>query len=112
MKVPWAGRLARQLVYEGLIRSTSSGYAVACWAIRRYIAASGFELAAHYDLHRRWPGTESAFRAHRLAEDAGVRDGLVYITVSHRFKALGVCAGWTAALKRRRSSQGAPSGAL
>ncbi|EBP6784001.1 GNAT family N-acetyltransferase, partial [Salmonella enterica] len=29
-----------------------------------------FELAAHYDLHCRWPGTESAFQVHRLAEDA------------------------------------------
>ncbi|MDI5424750.1 GNAT family N-acetyltransferase, partial [Salmonella enterica subsp. enterica serovar Kentucky] len=27
----------------------------------------GFELAAHYDLHCRWPGTESAFQVHRLA---------------------------------------------
>ena len=30
----------------------------------------GFELAAHHDLHCRWPGTESAFQVHRLADDA------------------------------------------
>ncbi len=29
-----------------------------------------FELAAHYDLHCRWPGTESAFRAQLFIEDA------------------------------------------
>ena len=30
----------------------------------------GFELAAHHDLRCRWPGTESAFQVHRLADDA------------------------------------------
>ena len=30
----------------------------------------GFEQAPHYDLRCRWPGTESAFQVHRLADDA------------------------------------------
>lgn len=46
--------LARQLVYEGLDS----------------LNEFGFELAAHHDLRCRWPGTESAFQVHRLADDA------------------------------------------
>ena len=45
--------LARQLVYEGLDSLNEFGYA-----------------AAHHDLRCRWPGTESAFQVHRLADDA------------------------------------------
>ncbi|MNC14559.1 hypothetical protein D3C75_623430 [compost metagenome] len=30
----------------------------------------GFEKAANYDLHCRWPGTEMAFQLHGLADDA------------------------------------------
>ena len=47
--------LARQLVYEGLDSLNEFGYAA---------------VVTHHDLHCRWPGTESAFQVHRLADDA------------------------------------------
>lgn len=63
--------LARQLVYEGLDSLNEFGYAaVVTLGDPALYSRFGFELAAHYDLHCRWPGTESAFQVHRLAEDA------------------------------------------
>lgn len=69
----WVGMapLARQLVYEGLDSLNEFGYAaVVTLGDPALYSRFGFELAAHYDLHCRWPGTESAFQVHRLAEDA------------------------------------------
>ncbi|VDY37841.1 acetyltransferase [Salmonella enterica subsp. enterica serovar Daytona] len=60
-----------QLVYEGLDSLNEFGYAaVVTLGDPALYSRFGFELAAHYDLHCRWPGTESAFQVHRLAEDA------------------------------------------
>lgn len=74
--------LARQLVYEGLDSLNEFGYAaVVTLGDPALYSRFGFELAAHHDLRCRWPGTESAFQVHRLADDAlnGVT-GLVSIT--------------------------------
>lgn len=63
--------LARQLVYEGLDSLNEFGYAaVVTLGDPALYSRFGFELAAHHDLRCRWPGTESAFRVHRLADDA------------------------------------------
>ncbi|WP_313668077.1 N-acetyltransferase [Atlantibacter sp.] len=63
--------LARQLVYEGLDSLNEFGYAaVVTLGDPALYGRFGFELAAHYDLHCRWPGTEAAFQIHPLAPDA------------------------------------------
>lgn len=63
--------LARQLVYEGLDSLNEFGYAaVVALGESDFYARLGFERAAHHDLSCRWPGTESAFHVHRLADDA------------------------------------------
>ncbi|MEB6380783.1 N-acetyltransferase [Leclercia adecarboxylata] len=63
--------LARQLVYEGLDSLNEFGYAaVVTLGDPDFYSRLGFEKAAHYDLHCRWPGTESAFQLHPLADDA------------------------------------------
>ena len=63
--------LARQLVYEGLDSLNEFGYAaVVTLGDPALYSRFGFELAAHHDLRCRWPGTESAFQVHRLADDA------------------------------------------
>ncbi|WJD49843.1 MULTISPECIES: GNAT family N-acetyltransferase [unclassified Enterobacter] len=63
--------LARQLVYEGLDSLNEFGYAaVVALGDAAFYDRLGFERAAHYDLHCRWPGTETAFHVHRLADDA------------------------------------------
>ena len=63
--------LARQLVYEGLDSLNEFGYAaVVTLGDPAFYGRLGFEQAAHYDLRCRWPGTESAFQVHRLADDA------------------------------------------
>lgn len=81
--------LARQLVYEGLDSLNEFGYAaVVTLGDPALYSRFGFELAAHYDLHCRWPGTESAFEVHRLAEDAleGVTGLVEYHDHFNRFK--------------------------
>ena len=47
----------------------------------------GFEPAARFDLRCRWPGTESAFQVHRLADDAlnGVNGLVEYHDHFNRF---------------------------
>lgn len=63
--------LARQLVYEGLDSLNEFGYAaVVTLGDPALYSRLGFELAAHYDLRCRWPGTETAFQIHPLAPDA------------------------------------------
>ena len=52
--------LARQLVYAAVVTLGDPAL----------YSRFGFELAAHHDLRCRWPGTESAFQVHRLADDA------------------------------------------
>lgn len=63
--------IARQLVYEGLDSLNEFGYAsVVTLGDADFYGRLGFEPAANHDLHCQWPGTESAFQVHRLAEDA------------------------------------------
>ena len=63
--------LARQLVYEGLDSLNEFGYAaVVALGEADFYQGLGFEQAARYDLRCRWPGSESAFQVHRLADDA------------------------------------------
>lgn len=63
--------LARQLIYEGLDSLNEFGYAaVVTLGDPAFYGHLGFEAAAKYGLHCRWPGTESAFQLHPLADDA------------------------------------------
>ncbi len=68
--------LARQLVSEGLDSLNEFGYnefgyaAVVTMGDPALYSRFGYELAAHHHLRCRWPGTESAFQVHRLADDA------------------------------------------
>ena len=63
--------LARKLVYEGLDSLNEFGYAaVVTLGDPAFYGRLGFESAAPYDLHCRWPNTETAFQVHRLADDA------------------------------------------
>ena len=63
--------LARQLVYEGLDSLNEFGYAaVVALGDPAFYGRLGFDRAADHDLHCRWPGTETAFHVHRLADDA------------------------------------------
>lgn len=63
--------LARQLVYEGLDSLNEFGYAaVVTLGDPAFYSRLGFESASRYDLRCRWPGSESAFQVHRLADDA------------------------------------------
>ncbi len=94
MKIPWTG-LARQLVYEGLDSLNEFGYAaVVTLGDPALYSRFGFELAAHHDLHCRWPGTESAFQVHRLADDAlnGVTGLVEYHEHFNRFNLRGLQA--------------------
>ena len=80
--------LARQLVYEGLDSLNEFGYAaVVTLGDPAFYGRLGFEQAAHYDLRCRWPGTESAFQVHRLADDAlnGVNGLVEYHDHFNRF---------------------------
>ncbi|MGA4666010.1 GNAT family N-acetyltransferase [Enterobacter ludwigii] len=80
--------LARQLVYEGLDSLNEFGYAaVVTLGDATFYGRLGFEPAAHYDLSCRWPGTESAFQVHRLADDAlnGVNGLVEYHDHFNRF---------------------------
>lgn len=80
--------LARQLVYEGLDSLNEFGYAaVVTLGDATFYGRLGFEPAAHYDLCCRWPGTESAFQVHRLADDAlnGVNGLVEYHDHFNRF---------------------------
>lgn len=95
--------LARQLVYEGLDSLNEFGYAaVVTLGDPALYSRFGFELAAHYDLHCRWPGTESAFQVHRLAEDAleGVTGLVEYHDLLQSFLSTGVCKAGQQRLKR------------
>ena len=63
--------LARQLVYEGLDSLNEFGYAaVVTLGNPDFFGHLGFEPAAKFGLHCRWPDTESAFQLHPLADDA------------------------------------------
>lgn len=80
--------LARQLVYEGLDSLNEFGYAaVVTLGDPAFYGRLGFEPAAQYDLRCRWPGTESAFQVHRLADDAlnGVNGLVEYHDHFNRF---------------------------
>lgn len=87
--------LARQLVYEGLDSLNEFGYAaVVTLGDPALYSRFGFELAAHHDLRCRWPGTESAFQVHRLADDAlnGVTGLVEYHEHFNRFNLWGLQA--------------------
>lgn len=80
--------LARQLVYEGLDSLNEFGYAaVVTLGDPAFYGRLGFEPAARYDLRCRWPGTETAFQVHRLADDAlnGVNGLVEYHDHFNRF---------------------------
>lgn len=80
--------IGRQLVYEGLDSLNEFGYAaVVTLGEPDFYARLGFEPAAHHNLHCRWPGTESAFQVHRLADNPFSEvSGLVeYHTLFNRF---------------------------
>ncbi len=105
MKVSRAGAGAPVGNMKGLDSLSRFGYAavVTLGDPALLPAASGFELAAHYDLHCRWR-YGSAFRVHRLAEDAleGVTGLVEHITTTSIVFKHRRFAGWTAALKTLR----------
>ncbi|AHG20827.1 acetyltransferase [Chania multitudinisentens RB-25] len=80
--------LGEKLVYEGLDALNEFSYAaVVVLGDPAYYGRFGFQTAAQYALHCRWPGTEAAFQVYPLAADAlnGV-DGLVeYSAPFNRF---------------------------
>lgn len=85
----WRGQgIGRQLVYEGLDSLNEFGYAaVVALGDPAFYNNLGFEPAARYGLHCRWPGTEAAFQVHRLADDAlnGVSGAVDYHDHFNRF---------------------------
>ncbi|VXD06227.1 putative acyltransferase with acyl-CoA N-acyltransferase domain [Enterobacterales bacterium 8AC] len=63
--------LGEKLIYEGLDALNEFSYAaVVVLGDPAYYGRFGFRAAAQYDLHCRWPGTETAFQVYPLAEDA------------------------------------------
>lgn len=80
--------IARQLVYEGLDSLNEFGYAaVVTLGDPAFYNRLGFEKAAQYDLHCRWPESKEAFLVHRLADDAfnGVSGLVEYSDHFNRF---------------------------
>jgi putative acetyltransferase len=63
--------IAKQLIYEGLDTLNEFGYsAVVVLGDPALYNRFGFEPAARYGLHCRWPGSEAAFQLYRLADNA------------------------------------------
>ncbi len=56
-------------------------------AIRRFYGRLGFEPAARFNLHCRWPDSAEAFQVHRLADNAldGVSGLVEYSDHFNRF---------------------------
>lgn len=80
--------VARQLVYEGLDSLNEFGYAaVVTLGDPAFYSKLGFEPAARFDLHCRWPGTEAAFQVRPLANDTlhGVHGLVEYSDHFNRF---------------------------
>ena len=74
--------LARQLVYEGLDSLNEFGYAaVVVLGDPAFYERLGFEPAAKHDLRCHWPGTETSFLVHPLADDA--LDGVTGLVEYH-----------------------------
>ena len=74
--------LARQLVYEGLDSLNEFGYAaVVVLGDPAFYERLGFEPASRYDLRCHWPGTETSFLVHPLANDA--LDGVTGLVEYH-----------------------------
>ena len=74
--------LARQLVYEGLDSLNEFGYAaVVVLGDPAFYERLGFEPASRYDLRCHWPGTETSFQVHPLADDA--LDGVTGLVEYH-----------------------------
>jgi len=74
--------IARQLVYEGLDSLNEFGYAaVVVLGDPAFYERLGFEPASRYDLRCHWPGTETSFQVHPLADDA--LDGVTGLVEYH-----------------------------
>ncbi len=74
--------LARQLVYEGLDSLNEFGYAaVVVLGDPAFYERLGFKPASRYDLRCHWPGTETSFPVHPLADDA--LDGVTGLVEYH-----------------------------
>ena len=74
--------LARQLVYEGLDSLNEFGYAaVVVLGDPAFYERLGFKPASRYDLRCHWPGTETSFLVHPLADDA--LDGVTGLVEYH-----------------------------
>jgi len=73
--------IAKQLVYEGLDSLNEFGYgAVVTLGSAEMYSRLGFQPAARYGLHCRWPETATTFQVHPLADDAlnGVQGSVEY----------------------------------
>jgi len=80
--------IARQLVYEGLDSLNEFGYgAVVAFGSAQMYSRLGFQPAARYGLHCRWPETDNTFQVHPLADDAlnGVKGSVEYAEYFNRF---------------------------
>ncbi|HIE1061173.1 TPA: GNAT family N-acetyltransferase [Serratia marcescens] len=80
--------LAEKLVYEGLDSLNEFSYAaVVVLGDPAYYGRFGFQPAAAYGLHCRWPDTASAFQVYSLAEDAlnGVSGEVAFSAPFNRF---------------------------
>ncbi|EPF13949.1 MULTISPECIES: GNAT family N-acetyltransferase [Cedecea] len=80
--------IAKQLVYEGLDSLNEFGYAaVVTLGSPEMYGKLGFQPAARFGLRCGWPGTETAFQIHPLADDAlnGVEGLVEYSDHFNRF---------------------------
>ena len=80
--------IGRQLVYEGLDSLNEFGYAaVVTLGDPALYGRLGFEPAASFNLHCRWPDSADAFQVHRLADNAldGVSGLVEYSDHFNRF---------------------------
>ena len=80
--------IGRQLVYEGLDSLNEFGYAaVVTLGDPALYGRLGFEPAARFNLHCRWPDSADAFQVHRLADNAldGVSGLVEYSDHFNRF---------------------------
>lgn len=80
--------IAKQLVYEGLDSLNEFGYAaVVTLGSPEMYGKLGFQPATRFGLRCGWPGTETAFQIHPLADDAlnGVEGLVEYSDHFNRF---------------------------
>lgn len=80
--------IGQKLIYEGLDALNEFSYAaVVVLGDPGYYGRLGFQAAAQYGLHCRWPGTETAFQIYPLAANAleGVTGLVEYSAPFDRF---------------------------